>query len=73
MTEYAVKIIPHLLSMRKKLFHTYWVSGKNYSTPTEYVAKIIPRLLSGRKKVFQKAAEWMIEQDGKFSKLFHAY
>jgi hypothetical protein len=32
--------------MRQKLFHAYWVGGKNYSTPTQYGAKIIPHLLS---------------------------
>jgi hypothetical protein len=38
-----------------------------------YVVKIIPCLLSGRYKLFQKASEWMVEQNGKFLKLFHAY
>ncbi len=48
--EYAAKIIPPppLLSMPQKLFHIYWVCGKNYSTPTEYAVKSNPHLLSGR-------------------------
>ncbi len=49
-TEYAVKNILRVLSMRKKIFHVYWVCGKKYSTCTEYAVKNFLRVLSMRYK-----------------------